>query len=413
MFEGQRLAVEKFSRQRVGALFMKMGTGKTKTALELAKLHVDRYDVLVWLTPTSTVNNLLTEIKKQGGIDKPLIAKGYETIASSDREWLELLAELNGKRIFLVCDESLFLKNGKTKRWRRANQLREQFADFALCLNGTPLSRDEMDIYWQMRLLSPLILGVSENQFRNIMFTKFIDRQEHRVWWKSCSKNVGWLKARIEPYVYECDLNLNVAVEYQDDECRLTDDCRAEYQRVKKELLNAIADYEENIIMRTMGELKMMVACDELKNKLIARQISEMNNPSLVFCCYRDEQEQIAKHIKNGYFMINGDTSQVERKSIIKVGEQTDNPLLLTLGTGSVGLNLQHASMGVMASLPGDYATYDQAIHRIIRNGQQADRVRVVKWRQRIGICRMVDECLWRKTTLAQLIKETDWRGSL
>ena len=84
----QQEAFNKFSKLKVGALFMKQGTGKTRVALELIK-STDA-DFVLFLCPFSTKSNLLAEIEKWK-MDRPFEIVGYETISSSDRKYLDLL----------------------------------------------------------------------------------------------------------------------------------------------------------------------------------------------------------------------------------------------------------------------------------------------------------------------------------
>ena len=412
MFQDQLEAIEKFNQMKVGALFMAMGTGKTRTALELCRINQRNVDLVLWLAPKSTIANLQAELVQCEPLEVPLETYGYETIASSDKQYLRLLDHLNGKRIFLVCDESLYLKNGETKRWRRTNHIRQQFADFVLILNGTPVTRDEMDIYWQMNLLSPQIIGLSENQFRNTMFTKHIDTLNHRVWWESCDKNVAWLKSRISPYIFECDLKIDTDIWH--DEClvQLSAETSQAYADAKRRLLKNIADENDTKIMAELSKMKMLVACDEDKNKMVAQYATNVGQPTLIFCCYLDEMNQIKKHLTEA-LIINGATSADERAKIIAEWNNGNRPLIMTYGVGAMGLNLQHSSQVILASLPWDYATYRQAIHRAYRRGQTAKKVNVEKFRSRAGICNLVDECIWRKTTLAELIRTVDWRARL
>lgn len=412
MFQDQLEAIEKFNQMKVGALFMAMGTGKTRTALELCRINQRNVDLVLWLAPKSTIANLQAELVQCEPLEVPLETYGYETIASSDKQYLKLLDHLNGKRIFLVCDESLYLKNGETKRWRRANHIRQQFAEFVLILNGTPVTRDEMDIYWQMNLLSPQIIGLSENQFRNTMFTKHIDTLNHRVWWKSCDKNVAWLKSRISPYIFECDLKIDTDIWH--DEClvSLSAEASQAYGDAKRRLLKNIADENDTKIMAELSKMKQLVACDEDKNKMVAQYAKNVDQPTLIFCCYLEEMKQVADYLPNA-FIINGATSADERARIIAEWNNGNQPLIMTYGVGAMGLNLQHSSQVILASLPWDYATYSQAIHRVYRRGQTAKKVNVEKFRSRAGICNLVDECIWRKTTLAELIRTVDWRARL
>lgn len=412
MFEDQIAAIDKFSQMRVGALFMGMGTGKTRTALELCRHNQDEVDLILWLAPKSTIANLKAELSQCEPLNIPLEAYGYETLASSDKQYVRLLDRLKGCRVFLVCDESLYLKNGETKRWRRTNRIRQQFADFVLILNGTPVTRDEMDIYWQMNLLSPQIIGMSENQFRNIMFTKHIDTVNHRVWWKSCNKNVAWLKSRVSPYVFESELKIDTGVYYGETLAPLSDECQVSYYNAKKKLLKNIADENDTKIMAELSKMKQVVACDSQKNQMVAKFCRNIDGPVLIFCCYLDEQSQIAKELPDA-FVINGSTNASDRDEIIAEWNSGDRPLIMTYGTGAVGLNLQHSSQVLLASLPWDYATYIQAIHRVYRRGQTANQVCVEKFKSRAGISNLVDECIWRKTTLAELIKTVDWRAQL
>lgn len=55
MFQDQLEAIEKFNQMKVGALFMAMGTGKTRTALELCRINQRNVDLVLWLAPKSTI----------------------------------------------------------------------------------------------------------------------------------------------------------------------------------------------------------------------------------------------------------------------------------------------------------------------------------------------------------------------
>lgn len=92
--DNQKLAFEKFKKLKVGALFMQMGTGKTKVAIELVDFN--KCDLLVYIAPFSTLNNIENEFKKWN-LKTNYILIGYETISSSDTKYLELLNELENK----------------------------------------------------------------------------------------------------------------------------------------------------------------------------------------------------------------------------------------------------------------------------------------------------------------------------
>ncbi len=388
---------------------MEMGTGKTLTAMTLANLFADNYDVVLWLAPVSTLANAEAEFEKQGGFKKPVITCGYESIASSARIFLDLKEKLQGKRAFLICDESLYLKNGKSNRWMRTSQIRAEFADWCILLNGTPMSRDEMDIYWQMEIMSHKILRMSERSFRKAMFTE-VRVPGKMPFYKRNQKNLPWLKSKIEPYVYECSLEIPVEL-VESDHCeRLTEYNECRYSELKDELMNGLKNetLTDGEFMGYLTRLKQVAGANPRKNHAIAKQIADTR--TVVFCEFREELRQIAEETKNGAFEITGDTPMKKRAEIIRDWKRSEKPLLIMTGCGAFGLNLQEASVIYFASLPWDYAQYMQALHRCFRIGQENDQVEIRRWSSRCGISNMVRDCLWTKLTLAEYVKTIDWR---
>lgn len=405
----QKEAIRRFSNQRVAALFMEMGTGKTRAVVELANLHADRYDIVLWLAPRSTLTNAKTEVEKWGGFKKEALFYGYESIASSARIYLELRKKLENKRVFLICDESLYLKNGASNRWNRTHMLREDFGEFCVLLNGTPMSRDEMDIYWQMRLLSPKVLGLTNWAFRQALFTR-VKIQGKPVFWKRNPKNLPWLKSKIEPYVYECSLELPSRMEEFGHSERLAQAQDDEYYALKSEMLEGLKKetLSDGEFMGYLTRLKKIAGANPRKNRKVAETIADRQ--TVVFCEFRDELQQISKMTKNGAFEITGDTPMKERDNIIAGWKRGGKPLLIMTGCGAFGHNLQDSAEVHFASLPWDYAAYNQALHRCYRLGQEKDTVEVHRWSSRCGISKMVEDCLWTKKTLAEYVRELDWK---
>ena len=152
-------AIAKLSRLKVGALFMDAGTGKTFPAYQL--IESTGCDYLLYLAPYQTIHNelsdenVLKEIDKYGGFSMPHDFVGIESLSSSTRIYLELHEKLqNAERPAIICDESLKIKNSEAIRTKRILRL-GQMAEFKLILNGTPLSRNLLDLWTQMDFLSP------------------------------------------------------------------------------------------------------------------------------------------------------------------------------------------------------------------------------------------------------------------
>ena len=78
MKNNQLIAFEKFKKLKVGALFMEMGTGKTKVALDL--VNYNNVDYLIYVTPYSTISNVESEIQKWK-VNCNYTIVGYEKIS--------------------------------------------------------------------------------------------------------------------------------------------------------------------------------------------------------------------------------------------------------------------------------------------------------------------------------------------
>lgn len=208
MNEYQLEAFGKFKKLKVGALFMQMGTGKTRVAIEL--VDYNECDLLIYIAPFSTLGNIETEFNKWE-LKTPYILIGYETISMSDKKYLEILDKIKGKKCFIIADESIFIKNDETKRFKRLCNIRNQ-CEYALILNGTPLTKNEWDLYNQMYFLSPLIMNMSREEFLNTFFKRITykkKRQSERTFYKLSTVNAELLYKMIEPYIFKCDLEFD------------------------------------------------------------------------------------------------------------------------------------------------------------------------------------------------------------
>ena len=95
LYEHQIRCIDKLRKIKIGALYLEMGTGKTRTALELIKIRLEkgRINHVLWLCPCSVKENLRRDIIKHTGSDcKDIITIcGIETLSSSIRTNAELL----------------------------------------------------------------------------------------------------------------------------------------------------------------------------------------------------------------------------------------------------------------------------------------------------------------------------------
>ena len=382
----QHQAIEKFKRLKVGALFMEQGTGKTRVALELIK-GTDS-ELVIFFCPFSTKKNLEAEICKWG-IEKDYRIVGYETISSSDVTYLNLLDIVSSKKTFIVADESIFIKNESSKRYVRLMEL-AKLSKFRLILNGTPITKNEWDIYNQMNFLSPKIIGMTRQRFLSVFF-------------KLSDVNIDYLHRLIEPYIFECDFQFDKQTDSNYITICASQDTRERYETAKQKLLNSL-EIGESCVEQFQN---LAVACfdDANRHKEIA---ANLKGQVIVFCTLLSEVKNISNEID--CYVITGAQTLNERTEIIAQFKNDNKPLLMTIGTGAYGLNLQFCNQMAFASISFDYGKVDQAKSRIRRLGQTKD-IKYTYFESDLGIYKMIRENNQKKVDLKDLIIDKIKKG--
>lgn len=342
--DSQKSAVAKLEKLKVGALFMEPGTGKTLTAIQL--VNSSQADFVLWIVPFQTKNNLKDELTKWK-FNKPHEIVGVESIGASDRIYLELYNKLDQyQKVFIVVDESLKIKNSYAIRTKRVIELGKK-AYYKLILNGTPLSKNILDLYSQMTFLSPKILNMDRWSYMN-KFCEYskVERQNGRTkTFISGYSNIQYLYSLIEPYVFDAKLNLHVgsnekhmAYPIQNDE---------EYYKLKSKLLENIEEMSDVKVLGTFQKMQQSYSLDDGKldamNYLMHKKVEE--DKTIIFVKFIRTKEELEMRYPKA--------------------------LVLTYGKGSLGLNLQDYRYTVFYDKTWNYATLEQAKRRTYRMGQK------------------------------------------
>lgn len=346
---------------KVGALFMEPGTGKTRVACELVN-DVDDIDLVVWVGPLRTIRteagipSVMDEVAKWGGFRAPAVYYGVESIGGSDRIYLELRQRiLDAKKPFVVVDESLKIKNANAKRTKRLLDIGE-LCEYKLILNGTPLSRNLLDLWSQMEFLSPKILNMSLTKFKNT-FCRYTTITKRIGVLKTYSRefitgyeNVDYLYSLIRHYVYECDLHLNIRQNYSDWGYTITEDEMEHYEWLKEQFLSdeLLEFRNNNIFLEMTNKMQHCYCCSP--DKFATVDIILENVPedeTIIFCKYIDSQEACRKRYPKA--------------------------AVLSYQKESFGLNLQRYHNTIYFDKIWDYALRIQSGRRTFRTGQEYD----------------------------------------
>ncbi|OWL98953.1 hypothetical protein CBQ26_00405 [Deinococcus indicus] len=216
MMAHQRAAADKLQGLRVGALFQDPGTGKTRTAIELAARRQHRVRRVVWLCPVAAKETIRQEILKHttfGAADIHVFSDrtrpgrvpeaywyvvGMESLSSSDRVTLALSGLIDDATL-VVADESDMLRTPHARRTLRATMLAAP-AWGRLILTGTPVPEGVHNLFAQMRFLDSRILGYrswTAFSLDHVDWSEKFKGQIERI------RDQDVLASRIGPYTYQ------------------------------------------------------------------------------------------------------------------------------------------------------------------------------------------------------------------
>lgn len=390
----QEEAFEKLSRLKVGALFMSMGTGKTKVALDLISSKAHKVDYILWICPYSLKNEIESERMKWHP-ELHLDIVGCESIGSSSRIYMELLQKVISSRAFIVVDESLKIKNRRSKRTFRIINLGTS-AKYKLILNGTPISKNYCDLWAQMEFLSPKILKMSYSEFYNT-YCEYYTRGKMKGRIKSFV-NIPHLIDRISPYVFFADLDIDTEAHRQ---AVRYDTNVTEYREFRDNIIDRYYDWESDDLnfYALTTQLQRWYTQNSDRKSAIDTLIKKIDDRVIVFVRFLDS-------IPAGAHKITGEENNAERRRILADFKRGDFKVLyITYGCGAFGLNLQFCRHMIFAEQLWDYAAKEQAEARIYRIGQGANVYYYDLICSGVGLEDLMRKCITRKSGMLDTVK--------
>lgn len=213
------------------ALFMEMGTGKSKVAVDLncARFMTGEIDLWVVFCPNSIRDNWVDEIALHSPVPdipvfvirsctasarkkierqikaapRAILIVGMESIQSrlSAGTAFEILVDaIVGRKFSVTIDESHLVKGHEANRSKNV-ELITSAAQVAGIMTGTPTSQGILDLFMQFQILDPNIIGVGDFYSFRSRYAEMGGYENRQV---VGYKNVEELMALIRPYVYQC-----------------------------------------------------------------------------------------------------------------------------------------------------------------------------------------------------------------
>lgn len=381
----QQGAISHLNEWKVGALFMEAGTGKTRVAMNL--VNSTDCTELFWIGPLRTLENAKEEILKWGGFKMPAYFYGVESISASDRIYLELYSAIErSEKPFVVVDESLKIKNAEAKRTKRLLEIGKK-VEYKLILNGTPLSRNLLDLWSQMEFLSPKILNMTLAQFKNVFccYTKITKK----IGYKSFSKefitgyeNIDYLYSLIRHYVFECDLHLNISQNYSEYRYTISEEEKEEYRFIKEKFLDdeMLEWRNNNIFIEMTQKMQHIYSCTQNKFDVVDGLFESIpQDRTIIFCKYIKSRELCEKRYPKAK--------------------------VLSYQKEGFGLNLQDYNHTIYFDKIWDLALRVQSSRRTFRTGQEYD-CKYYDLTGDVGLESLIDKNISKKVSMTEYFKK-------
>ncbi len=445
----QKDAVKKLLPLKVGALLLEMGTGKTRTTLELIQRRIEKGKLnhVLWLCPCSVRENLKEDIRKHtdGGLSC-IAVYGIESLSSSIRLYEQLLKYVQARTTMLVVDESSLIKNFKAIRTQRIISLAEH-CKYRIILNGTPVSKSLIDVFAQWYVLDWRILGYrSFWGFAN----KHIEYDEKIRGKVSRIIDADYITDRLAPYSYQVsrkDCFTLPNKKYYDFEYSLTEKQQEHYDLIVGELINELDEEHPSTVYRMFTAAQDIISGLYVKNekKIIKKGLNfekieyhiktspmfenPLENPRIekllnliesyiepseqviIFAKYTHEIKSILSILPNSIGFYGGLSHKERIANLEKFKSGEMRYLVANKTCAGYGLNLQFCHKVIFYSNDWDFATRAQAEDRVYRLGQEYE-VEIYDIVASDTLDKKIMSCLSRKESLSDHIKASLKEGN-
>ena len=412
------------------ALFMEMGTGKSKIAVDsIAALYEEgKIDTALIVAPKGVYHNWtnkelpthmpdriphevlpwqpnITQKFKQAFVDLckskylKIFVMNIEAFSTSKgAETAVWFAKQYGRRGIMVVDESTTIKNRKANRTKAVIAAGEHFA-YKRLLTGSPVTKSPMDLYSQCEFLDSRLLGfTSYYSFQG----RYAVVQKRSMGHRSFQQIVGFqrmdeLNEKLTSFsrrVLKKDCLDLPEKEYVRREVELTDEQKNLYRQMSK---LALAQLQDGSLVSTNNVLTQImrlqqICCGFIKNddeelrEVKSNRLQELVNVCeetggkvIIWASYVHDIEKICEMLKkeygpNSFGAFYGATPQDERQRIVEEFQDPDSEMRFFVGnsrTGGFGITLTEAKTVIYYSNNYDLEIRLQSEDRAHRIGQK------------------------------------------
>jgi len=468
----EKIFADSWCRKYFG-LFMEMGTGKSKVAIDtMGRLFLeDKIKACLILAPKGVFDNwVMNEIPRHLPSDINVKVVRWQTNHTktfmSDLEKLILpdMQENNTLQVFvmnveglsttkafnfaklflnknpdsmMIVDESTTIKNRSAKRTKNVVEL-GRLALFRRILTGFPVTQSPLDLYSQSEFLSDSMLGYSsfysfQNRYAQLINRTMGQRQFRQV---VGYQNIEELSNKVGDFSYrvlkkDC-LDLPSKV-YLRREVELTPEQKKVYQEIKKDAISLLENNEIVSVSSVLTQILRLhqVSCGfvkhdegeeiEIKNKRVDELLDilqELQGKTIIWANYQYDikrilrvlQDTVGSDLVASYY---GETPDEERQPTINEFQNPDSQLqylVSNVQTGGYGITLTQAKNVIYYSNNYDLEKRLQSEDRAHRIGQE-NKVTYIDIVAKDTVDEKIVKALRKKLNLAQEVLGDDkWK---
>lgn len=400
-----------------GALYWEPGLGKSFVTMQscIRLLEKDLAKRILIVVPSGLINMWEDDLLKSG-LDPDIL---FVYLPKKGKKDVELLPSKGHKVVLIsyslifrrpidndfdtfICDESHNLKSHKAKAYKTLKKLIKP-KDKVLLLSGTPFPNGRIEIFSQLDLIQPGIVGKNITQFRNNYCVctnkdyyiydvlpennKLIDGILHKYCdFRKTSEavelppvsyiNIPYEMSKKQKKSYNQIKNTKIYKDKAGEEIPLVQPA------IRLMLLRQVTSGFVKMNLDYTKELGMKFELNDCLDKEIPKEQTlfdllnalPQNKQGLIWVAFRETGERLKRYLEK-YFkvgLIHGNVNKPDRAKLLKKYQEKKIQFLiahpLTLGTG---INIfQKTQYMIWYELSYDAALYEQAEGRINRLGQ-------------------------------------------
>lgn len=429
MWQHQSRAVKTISKNEATYLAWEMGVGKTRPVIEYIRKHYPSVVLIVcpksvaevwcdeltkWCSDSATHASITTKtlVLNKGTTSKraTLLSEQHAIwckspvpmvcIVNYDAVWRGQLGKTIAsiKWDLMVCDEAHRIKSPRGVASRYLSQIGSKCGR-RVALSGTPMPHSPLDLYGQMRWLSPKLFGYSNTIFKKRYAVMGGYQRNGRAVQVVGFKNMDELNRkfytvanRIKKIEVLHDLPERVSEKRLFD---LTPNVRRVYKRIESGLSVEVSKGTVNASNALVKTLRLqqitggsIVTHDgnveafpsNAKAEALAEVLGDIsiNDPVVVFCRFRYDIKEclrVARLSGRKSFEMSGEAAEVnDWKADVKIprigDKRNGSVIVVQIQSGGLGIDLTLSRYAIYYSQTWSLGDYDQSAARIHRPGQ-------------------------------------------